>query len=209
MDWIQYLIYGHAGFGGLALLCGLISISVKKGGPVHRKAGKVFFYSMLISALLALIVSLLPEHESPFLFSVGVFSSYFLLSGYRSLKFKNPNIHLSLDRLLAWIIFFTGFGMITYPIYVSNSINIVLTVFGVASIIFGFQDLRLFRNREKLKKSWLKSHLGKMMGAYISAVTAFVVVNQLLPGVWAWFGPSIPGTFYIVYWMRKVGGRYH
>ncbi|MEZ4938412.1 MAG: DUF2306 domain-containing protein [Crocinitomicaceae bacterium] len=206
MDWIHYLIYAHAGFGGMALLSGLITISVKKGGIWHKKSGKIFFLSMLFSAFSALIVSLLPGHESAFLFCVGVFSTYFLIGGYRSLKFKNEQVNLSLDRLLAWIIIFTGFGMITYPIFLSNSINIVLSVFGFVSIIFGFQDLRLYNNKEKLKNSWLKGHLGKMMGAYISATTAFVVVNQLLPGVWGWFAPSIPGTFYIVYWMRKVEG---
>lgn len=204
MDFTQYMIFAHAGFGGLALLAGLISIVVKKGGFVHKRSGKLFFLSMLLSALIALILALLPKHESPFLLSIGVFSTYFLLGGYRSLKFKNDNLDLRLDNFLAWVIIITGISMICYPLISRGVINIVLTVFGIASIIFGIQDLVLFKNQEKLKKVWLASHLGKMMGAYISAVTAFVVVNHLLPGVFAWFGPSIPGTFYIVYWTRKV-----
>lgn len=207
MNWIDYLISAHAGFGALALLAGFMAISVKKGGKIHRKTGIIFFYSMLVSAFIALVVSALPEHENPFLFSIGIFSSYFLISGYRSLRFKNKETPLNWDRLLAWVIIFTGFGMITFPIYFYGVIHIVLTVFGVASILFGYQDLRLFRNRERLQKSWLTAHLGKMMGGYISAVTAFVVVNELLPGIWAWFGPSIPGTVFIVYWIRKVGAK--
>ncbi len=204
MDFAQYLIYAHAALGGLALAAGLISISVKKGGSVHKKSGILFFYSMLFSAFVALIVSLLPDHESPFLFSVGVFSTYFLIGGYRSLKFKNENLDLRYDKILAWIIILTGVGMICYPLFLLGVVNIVLAVFGIASILFGVQDLLLFDNPEKTRKSWLAGHLGKMMGAYISAVTAFVVVNQLLPGVFAWFGPSVPGTIFIIYWIRKV-----
>ncbi|MBK8698617.1 MAG: hypothetical protein IPN29_03390 [Saprospiraceae bacterium] len=34
-----------------------------------------------------------------------------------------------------------------------------------------------------------------MTGAYISATTAFVVVNEFLPGIMAWFLPGIAGAF--------------
>lgn len=209
MDFIKYLIFAHAGFGGLALLSGLGAIIAIKGGDFHKKAGKIFFFSMLIAAGLAIVVSLLPNHESPFLFSVGVFSTYFLIGGYRSLKFRNEQINLSFDKVVAYVIILTGICMIVYPILFMGFINIVLAVFGTASIIFGVQDLVLFQNKEKLKSSWLTSHLGKMMGAYISAFTAFVVVNQFqfLPGILSWLGPSLPGTIYIIYWMRKVRVR--
>ena len=47
-------------------------------------------------------------------------------------------------------------------------------------------------------------HLGKMMGGYISAVTAFFVVNQIIPGMWNWFVPGVVGGVYISYWMMKL-----
>ena len=75
---IQILIYIHATFGGIALLTGLISIIAKKGKPIHKKFGLVFFYSMILSGIIAMIVAVLPKHESPFLFVVGVFSLYFV-----------------------------------------------------------------------------------------------------------------------------------
>lgn len=72
---IQYI---HAPLGGIALLNRGISLVSKKESPFHKKSGKVFFYSMLLSAFSALVVSVLPNHKSPFLFSIGIFSSYFL-----------------------------------------------------------------------------------------------------------------------------------
>ena len=88
---IQYI---HAPLGGIALLSGGISLVSKKGSPLHKKSGKVFFYSMLLSAFSALVVSVLPNHKSPFLFSIGIFSSYFLISGILSLRYKRKAVRL-------------------------------------------------------------------------------------------------------------------
>ena len=43
-----------------------------------------------------------------------------------------------------------------------------------------------------------------MTGGYISAVSAFFVVNDILPGLWNWFMPGIVGGIYINYMIRKL-----
>ncbi len=68
-------------------------------------------------------------------------------------------------------------------------------------------DLILFKNHERLKEGWLKLHLGKMIGGYISAATAFVVVNQFFPSFYGWFIPGIIGGFVITYWTRKIKAK--
>jgi uncharacterized membrane protein len=201
------IYYIHAPLGGIALLAGGISLVVKKGNNVHRKSGKIFFFSMLFSAISAFVISVLPNHESPFLFSIGLFSSYFLISGLRSLNFKEKEFQLRIDKLIAYFIFLTGISMILYPIVLYSKLNIILTVFGVVGIVFGFRDLRLFKDIKRLKKNWLKLHLGKMTGGYIAAVSAFFVVNQILPGIWNWFVPGIIGSGYITYWMIKLNKK--
>ena len=94
--------------------------------------------------------------------------------------------------------------MILYPIIVKHKLSIVLTVFGVVGLTFGVLDLIQFRNHDKLKKNWLKTHLGKMVGGYIAATTAFAVVNGIFPGIYSWFIPGVIGGFYIYYWNRKI-----
>lgn len=200
----QTLIYTHAGFGGISLLAGGLALVAKKGSQIHKKAGKVFYYTMLISALIAFVVSALPNHESPFLFSIGVFSIYFLLSGFRSLNFKQKEFNLKIDRVIACTIILTGLFMILYPIILYRKLNIILLVFGIVGIMFGIRDLKLFKDQNRLRKNWLKLHLGKMIGGYIAAVSAFFVVNQILPGIWNWFVPGIIGGGYITYWMMKL-----
>ena len=47
-----------------------------------------------------MFVAVLPKHESPFLFAVGIFSLYFVLTGNRALKFKRETPDLIIDKLL-------------------------------------------------------------------------------------------------------------
>ena len=204
---IQILIYIHAAFGGIALLAGLVSIIAKKVKNIHRKSGLIFFYSMMLSGIIAMIVAVLPNHESPFLFAVGIFSLYFVLTGNRALNFKRKKTDLKIDKLISIIMITTGVLMILLPIILTKSINIVLVVYAIVGIIFSVSDLILFRNPERLRKGWLKLHLGKMLGGYISATTAFVVVNEFFPSFYGWFIPGIVGGFVIAYWMRKMNKK--
>jgi len=200
----QILIYLHAATGGLALISGGIALIVKKGSSIHKKSGKVFYYTMLTSAILAFVIAVLPGHQSAFLFSVGAFSVYFLVAGYRSLNFRKKELDLTVDKGIAYAIIVVGIIMILYPIILKGELNIVLLVFGCVGLLFGLRDLKLFKHADQLKKSWLKLHLGKMTGGYIAAVSAFFVVNEILPGIWNWFVPGIVGGVYITYWMLKL-----
>lgn len=203
---IHILVITHAVTGSLGLMTGLVAIIVKKGGITHKRFGRFFYYSMLSTACLALFVSVLPNHESPFLFVIGIFSSYFILTGYRAVRFKNKNPEL-FDYIISWVMIITGLCMIAIPMILSKEMNIVLSVFGFAGLIFSIQDVFIYRRPEDLKLNWLKVHLGKMMGAYISAVTAFVVVNQILPGVYGWIAPGVIGGVFIALWSRKISSQ--
>ena len=198
------LIYIHPELGGVALLCGGISLTSNKGSTPHKKFGLLFYYTMLSSALAALVISFLPNHESAFLFSISLFSSYFIIIGYRAMKYKLRNINLRWDKILALCLIITSMGMIAYPIFWERKINIILLVFGIAGLAFGLRDYHLFKQSKKLRKVWLRMHLGNMIGGYIAAVTAFIVVNDILPGVSGWFVPGVLGGFYIYYWLIKL-----
>jgi len=204
---IKILIYIHAAFGGIALVAGLVSIVAKKGLGLHKKSGLIFYYTMLISAITAMIVAFLPNHESPFLFAVGIFSLYFILTGKRALRFKHKKPDLHWDKWISRIMIISGILMIFLPIIFTSSINIILCVFAIVGIIFSMRDLILYKNVDRLKGNWLKLHLGKMLGGYISATTAFVVVNEFFPSFYGWFIPGIVGGFFITFWIRILNGK--
>lgn len=208
MNWamvIKGLIGLHIIFGSLALLTGSLVLFLKKGDQQHKRIGKVFYSSMLVSALLSCVVAVLPAHENIFLFCIGLFTIYLLLAGYRGLSFRQKNPNLKKDKLLALGLGIVGLVLITFPILLYQQPNIISGVFGVVCVYFGLSDLRLFRKPQLLQEQWLRIHLGKTVGAYLAALTAFFVVNNiLLVPMWNWFAPGVLGTLYILYWSQKV-----
>ena len=43
-----------------------------------------------------------------------------------------------------------------------------------------------------------------MIGALIASITAFIIAGLGIGNLIAWILPTILGTFYIVYWKRKM-----
>lgn len=197
------LILFHATLGSIALIAGTASLFVPKGKKWHKLLGNIFYYAMLISALSALIIALLPKHSSIFLFVIGLFSSYFILSGKRALRFKS-NFPTLIDTTISFCMLIISIFMVLHPIILQSSINIVLLIFGILGVILTLVDLKNYKNPKNIKKKWLKLHISKMMGGYISAFTAFIVANQIINGYIGWVAPGIIGGFYIFYWMKKL-----
>lgn len=203
---IQILIMTHVVFGSIALISGAISMITKKGDFLHKKSGTVFYYALLMATIISFIISSMPNHKSPFLFFLGLFTLYFIIGGYRSLRFKEKNASFWIDKIIAYTILFTGVFMMTYPILFEGKINSILLVFGAVGILFGIVDLLLFQNLNTIKKNWLKIHLSKMISGYVATVTAFIV-NQWNFGIWSWFTPTIFGNIFIVYWLIKLNRK--
>ncbi len=206
---IKILIYFHAFFGGLGLITGILSIYAKKGSIFHKSMGKLFSIGMITSSLISLPVSWMPNHENLFLFLIGIFTIYMVLIGNRALKFKSKKKQkagktdyiISISMLLFSVLMvFIGI----YGITSGNNNNILFIVFGGTGLFMSFRDLKFYKSFLNVKNMWLKNHIGKMVGAFIASVTAFIVAGIGIGNLIAWILPSVIGTLYIVYWMRKV-----
>ena len=208
---IKTLIYIHAFFGGVGLITGMISVFVKKGGVNHKKAGKVFAYSMIISSLISLFVAKMPNHQSTFLFLIGVYTIYLVLAGNRALSFKdkskiNPTLT---DKALSGTMLLVSLTMIVIGIvaFIKHTNNGILYVFfggvGLMNTLKDFYDFHTKAFTEK-KNAWLISHLGGMVGAFIASITAFLVAGLHIGTTLVWITPTILGTIYIMLWNKKL-----
>jgi len=195
----------HVVCGGASLLLGLYILLAKKGTQRHKLVGNIYFYSMLLAALLALAMSYL--HPSYFLFIIGVFTSYMLITGKRYLKKKKTDDVTPVDWLLIFLMLIFGAAFIvlgSYKILHSEYFGIVLLVFGSISLLFVYQDYINFKGRSRIKNFWLTTHIQRMIGSYIASVTAFLVVNNtILPGIIAWLLPTFLFVPLIIKWSRK------
>jgi len=210
------LLFAHILGGMTGLLTGLLSLSTRKGAKVHRLSGKIYVAGMFLATLSGIVLAF--WGGSHFLFLIGIFSFYLCFTGFRTLKHKKilqNNVFKPIDKIMAWIVLGFGCLMLTVGIIdlktLTVKLNVILIVFGAICTGMAFNDLRLFFKKShssKMKQHWFFNHIGRMIGSYISAVTAFLVVNiNFLPGLLIWLGPTVLGTIVItgfnIHYRRK------
>lgn len=194
----------HILFGGVALFVAPAAMLTAKGGLWHRRWGKIFFWSITVIAVTAVVMSLI--RSGLFFLLVALFSFYLALTGYRVLYRKTPQQRPSkVDWTAASTMLVGSLALIAYGVYLmlTSSFGIVAIVFGVIGLLFGISDLRDFLHPSTEKMGWWYSHMARMLSAYIATVTAFSVVNfKFLPPVARWLWATAVGTVGIVIWTR-------
>ncbi|WP_117879345.1 hypothetical protein [Aureibaculum luteum] len=207
---IKIFIYIHAFFGGLGLITGLGSIIVKKGSKPHKVMGKLFSIGMITSSLIIIPISWMPNHKSILLFLIGLFTIYLVISGNQILTFKlkSKKAAKPIDKIISGSMLSLSILMILFGAYGMmkvNDLNYLLFIFfGGFGLLVTLKDFIFYKNFVKGKNEWLRNHVGKMIGAFIASVTAFLVAGLGIWNVFAWTLPTIIGTVYILYWKRKL-----
>lgn len=202
------ILWVHITAGVAALLAGLGAMVTAKGRHRHRRAGRIYVWSMAV--VVATVVPLFAfdptELVLQFLLLVAVFSGYLAFSGYRVLSRKRPrNDAASIDWIAACAVILACVGLAAmggYLLVAGTSFGLVMIVFGLIGGAFGVEDLRTFRSDGSEER--IVDHLSRMVGAFIATVTAVVAVNlTMVPAVVAWLLPTAVGVPLIVYWQRK------
>ncbi|HRD37929.1 MAG TPA: hypothetical protein PLC65_04800, partial [Bacteroidia bacterium] len=82
---IAIIIHIIAGIG--ALLFGAIAFGLRKNTPKHKPVGKIYFWCMTVIFITGVFLSFAPGLL--FFFYIAVFTYYYTIIAYRSLKLKN------------------------------------------------------------------------------------------------------------------------
>jgi phosphatidylserine synthase len=155
---------------------------------------------MILTSVFAIILATL--RPNPFLLLIGIFSLYLTVSGQRMVRYQEYQSKLS-QKILLGVSAVAATGLIMYSIY----LLINLKSFGLVPLTFGLIMLTLIRQEMLLKNiSFAKRvqlHIGRIAGAYIAALTAFLVVNNtVLPGWLAWLLPTAIIVPLILRWSK-------
>lgn len=199
----------HIAGGTIALISGLVAMLSLKGSKTHRLAGKIYFWGMTSVFIGALIIA--TSRKLDFLLMVAFFSYYMTVRGYRILSLKKLNQGQQAAAIDWAISIISGVFMVTllgwgfWVLLQGVSMGIVAITFGAIGSSFLFNDIKRFFSPPKEKMHWWYGHISSMGGSYISAVTAFVVVNIQLPQFqWVlWILPGIIGGILIGRTIRK------
>ncbi len=206
---IAALLIPHVAAGGTALVCGLVALCSRKGSPLHRRFGRIYYWAMCVVAATAAILA--PLVHSLFLFLVMILSFYAAFSGYRVLARKNP--FTAPPTLIDWsaavVVSVSGAAMVTIGIEKPLlSFAPMFLVFGALSLLLGGGDIIRYTHPPNRKGAWMVLHGGKMIGSYIAALTAFSAANlQLLPLLVRWFWPTVVLVPVIVYYNATMSHR--
>ncbi|MFN3529376.1 MAG: hypothetical protein ACK417_05595 [Bacteroidia bacterium] len=191
------LLFLHISAGSIALLSGFIAMIAPKWSSSHRISGRIFHFSTLSVAISAILMALM--HGKTFMLHIGVFTFYQIHGGFQSVVNKRL-LPSRFDRVVLFLNFLNG-GLMLFQG------NTVLIVFGLISLFLGIQDLHVYiRLHRKLKidrYSWMRRHMGLMIGSYIAIFTAVLVVNSS-GALWIWLGPTLGFTPLLVYWNIRL-----
>ena len=160
----------------------------------------VFVTSVYVSAI----------KNNIFLLLIGIFSYYLVYTGIlynRNRSFEKMNLW-NYTRIIFFAMIFLA--MILYGIYAliagAIALGIILLVFGGIGASLSKTDIFFYimKKEQKGKNFSVRSHLGRMTGSFIAAVTAFAVNNiHFLPTVVIWLLPTVLGLILIAYYDRK------
>lgn len=203
---IKFLIFSHVAAGCISLVAAPVSMAVAKGGNAHRVSGKIFYWSMVYIFVSAIILG--TYHWKPFLLMVSVLSFYLVYTGNRTLSQKQ--LHLGKGvTVYDWMVAAScGVFMLAFLVWsvtlMLQGVNVLLLVFfSVGGLYSITTEVRRYRAKSITKHGWLFNHIGRMVGGFIAAVTAFSTnVLTFMPGMVQWLWPTLIGTPLIIYWIR-------
>jgi uncharacterized membrane protein len=212
---IRLTLWVHVLAGAVALVVAPVALLTLKGGPTHRRWGKVYFWAMAVVAATAIVVGL--WRSILFLVLTAVFSFYAALSGYRVLYLKRPDLGQrpsALDWIAAGITLAAGATLVTLgvikPTPRFQQLSTVAIVFGFIGLAISGLDVLRFVRPPGDKLAWWYKHMTNMIGSYIAAVTAFSVVNfTVLPTTLRWLWPTMIGTPLIAIWITFYRRRFN
>ncbi len=216
--WFKSLLGVHIAAGASAFVMAPLALLTAKGGKAHRRWGKIYFWSMAVVAVTAIILAL--YRPILFLALVAVFSFYAAFSAYRVLFHKNLTKGEKVtwpDWVAAIVTFISSLALallgVFFPAAVQH-LTIPSLVFGFIGMTLAGKSIRRFLYPPQEKMFWWYEHLGNMLASYIAAWTAFsvVTVGRFVRPAWViWVLPTAIGvpaiSFTTAYYKRKFAPR--
>ncbi len=206
-EWLyEAFRHTHAWVGIAALMLFWVPALTRKGGTVHRLAGRFYVYFMLVVTAtgLALSVRFLLGGQlvaGVFLAYLGVITFTALWTGWRVLTAKHSvGAYITpAYRVLAVLNLVAGAAVLVLGLAEQVWLFVVFSPIGVLT---GVSMVRFMRKPPDDRWYWLYEHFGGMIGSGIAAHVAFLAFGsrQLFPdwpldglGMLPWVTPVVIG----------------
>jgi len=212
----------HIGGGMLALVAGTIAVFARKGGRLHRRAGTLFFVSMLVMAAFAAYLAVAMPDQLVNVF-IAVFTTYLVTTAWFAARRRDGESGLG-ERiaLLVAICLCAPFAVLSFqlalglpPLFKSavpfkGAVLIAIYSFTAVLLIAVLGDARVVFGGGVSGPSRIARHLWRMcLGLTLAAGSAFSNgFARFLPGPYhvplAFFLPQFVPLILLIYWMIRV-----
>jgi len=194
----------HVFFGTLALVVAPAAFAVPKGSRWHRRLGFAFMLATAVVLFSACFLWQAKGHV--FLVPLAVVSAYLIFNGYRAVARRRRRApdplqdRVDLSAAGAAVLAALGIAYMAATARTPLMLGLrpALVGLGAVGVSFAANDVLGFIG-PRMRNGWLLQHFAGMIAAYISAVTAFVVINAHdVPMMLRWAVPSAAGGTVIV-----------
>ena len=209
------ITFFHVATGMVVLVVAPAALLTRKGGRAHRRWGAVFGWAM--GGVLATAAFMWQAQGHVFLLVLDVVCAYLVFEGFRvilRLRRKTPSPRADRFDVVAAVLVLVSAATLfllalTAQTPLMRSIASILIGLGAIAAIFAALDLRAVLGRVQTRLGSLLLHISAMMAAYISAVTAFCVINfHGVPMALRWIVPSALGSIVIAYFSTQYRLRF-
>lgn len=208
----EFFRHSHAWLGIAALLLFWVPALTRKGGQVHRAAGKTYVYFMLwvtVTGVIFAIRFLWTGNfvSGTFLGYLGVITFTAVWTGWRVLGTKASPAQYAdtVYAILAWLNIASGAAVLALGLWYQVWLFVLFSPIG---LLAGWNALKFIKTPPTDRWYWVYEHFGGMIGSGIAAHVAFLAFGsrQLFPdwplnglGVLPWITPVIVGTIAITW----------
>jgi uncharacterized membrane protein len=212
----------HIGGGAVGLVSGTVAVIARKGGRLHRKAGKVFVISMLVMAVFACYLAFVIPKQLANVF-ISVLALYLVSTAWLTIRRRDGTIGLSEKiALLVGLCLCAPFAILSFqlalgltPLFKSAvpfKGPVLIAIYGFTSVLAlaAIGDARVVLAGGISGVSRISRHLWRMcLGLTLAAGSGFTNgFARLLPGPYhvplAFFFPQFIPLVLLIFWMIRV-----
>lgn len=232
----EFARFFHIAFGSVGLGAFWFPVFSKKGGRLHRQAGKVFkwcAYVVLGAAAAALLIrttALTLDGITPFNrpgpYAFLIFLGYLTVVTFIVLRhgiavLEHKRNHAAMRRpmnfALAWAAIGASAAIVAYALLVSPPTKIILLALSPIGFLSGRGILVFLKSEATSPRAWFYEHMGALIGAGIAFHTAFLVFGSTrlfeigLTGwvaVLPWIAPTLIGVPATIIWTNHYRRKF-
>lgn len=202
----ETLVAVHGIAGAVALATFWTAAIARKGSPVHRGAGKVFFLAML--GIVATAIPMVPAFVSRGMHGIATFLGYLVVLvvgglwlGWFALRRKGDQGAFRGAAYRVITAALLGSAAVTLLVGVAMG-NVLLMGFSSVGFLTGGQMLWRWLRPMEARNWWLQEHYGAMVGLGAATHIAFLGIglNRMLKAA----GMPIPDQLQLLQWFAPV-----